>query len=1831
MMDKDSNKAVKRIYVVLMALMLALQFLPALSTPVVAATGEASDWETFKDLVNSGVTEITITGDILMDESLTIRNKLTIKGDKTISYKDKEGSSSYNSMFIVADGGDLTLGGTIKLSGKKSKCEGGSAPTTTSQTALFKFNSGNPSGYYFAIVSGAEVGYMPKSNATTITIEQDGYINVGGKYLGVVDGHYEFSLTSKTNALRLTTAGASFNVTPVNGTDSYYLCDPNNGNQFLGYDEDYGQMAPVNSSGSALEIKFEDIQSVGGSAPTPCTMTSTCAAWTNQEFDGDLDNPKGFFVQVEQGGKATLAGATLEHFYTDNTKAKTPRHVAPVVANGGTFDIKSGSIQNNVVGYIAEDSKSNQNANAIKMYVKGGAPNAPRKGNLANKDNRRRSKAGIDAGDAGSGITGTAGAVIYTGGARGTISDGSISYNRGDTGGIMVSGEGSAVDITGANVKIDHNVGVQFGGGAFVEDGGFIGMTNGIMSENVAWFGGGAVFATENGIKWLLGEQTSYDARKGGMFTLNGGTLDNNTSFTRGGAILADSDGVALIKGKLTNNKSRMLGGAVYVMGDDPRYTYMVYIEKGYVHDNKAVSSTLDKNKPATALTEDKEENMALSKILNKANPCGNSEALFTNDMTTNSDDTVDWKDGNGRNGDATAGTGGGVWLCAYGNTNLNFDEDKFVVNHNYASGSKDNRFNDKENQKPDDGSSNKTGGNDLHKDTKGNGNVAFTGITADSKWYNENTGELFSDASKATEGVLKDYGKRNLVNTSTYVPDNLDDLVEVTGNISRRGGGLAADGTFVFGTATPIADIYAEMAIEKVWNSEIPKEDIAVRVYVEKDGKKYVVQDVLLSANEKEASELDTSFTDGNYKAHFVVPIMVEDEKTGKQIQVFEIKDSSNKNYNVANVNDLSELAQKIKAGEEVSLDTSNVKFVFEEGTLDDDGNFVKSDKYNFISDNVVVDTANADIHTHTQQLDSSGTTKDILSVSNTNIYLKNAVINDNKPEVEKYVNEAVHKDIDLDEVFKYDILAYVTMDADKVIITDELVSDLEFVSGEGDVKVYDLGTKNNHKVTNDINDTQVNDDATVANTDKEVELKEVSIVDNTLTVTLDDKVDSETGDRESEVVKDLRGHWIKVSFEAQIKQELQDEIKAGTKTVNDLENVKITENNPVESDESHDGISNKASYKVEVNNEGRYEEESNTVTVRPEKPEIEKYVNEAVHKDITLDEEFTYDIVAYITKDADKFTISDELVEQLQFVSTAEEVKVVDLGTTNNHKVTNDISSVQVNDDATVASEGTSIDEAEVTITDNLLTVTVDDKVNAETGDREREVVKGLRGHWVKVTFTAKIKDGLTVKDLNYKEIKDSEKEDRDAPSEGNDPVESDEDHKGVPNKAKYEIEVKNEAKYNDESNTVTVKPEAPEIEKYVNKNVHKDISLDEVFTYDILAYVTEDADEVGISDTLVADLEFVSSASDIKVVDLGRAVDHTPEGSVSKDGEEVEAEVSISGQTLTITLKEEAAHSARGHWVKATFDAKIKTGLTLDDLTYVSVEKDVVLAEDSDRAETKGGNLPVITDEDHEGVPNTSTYKIKVGNEYKYEDKSNTVTVKPKTEFTVMKTWNDLENPFRPKSVTMHLYKDGKDTGLTAVLSDENNWTYTFTGLDKAEYTVKEDAVRQYFNKMYRQGEAMEIVENISRPWIPETPDEDMKYGDFYLTKFLAKSLKETDKVFEFEVRMVDKDGKEIFSETAKLKHSETKAYEFIPVGTTVYVKELTKGYKATYMIDGKETQSCTITDGAVAQMVVTNNKDVPDTSDNSKNALWLALLSISAIILAGGAYVRFKATK
>ncbi|MGI6220965.1 MAG: leucine-rich repeat protein [Coriobacteriales bacterium] len=75
--------------------------------------------------------------------------------------------------------------------------------------------------------------------------------------------------------------------------------------------------------------------------------------------------------------------------------------------------------------------------------------------------------------------------------------------------------------------------------------------------------------------------------------------------------------------------------------------------------------------------------------------------------------------------------------------------------------------------------------------------------------------------------------------------------------------------------------------------------------------------------------------------------------------------------------------------------------------------------------------------------------------------------------------------------------------------------------------------------------------------------------------------------------------------------------------------------------------------------------------------------------------------------------------------------------------------------------------------------------------------------------------------------------------------------------------------------------------------------------------------------------------------------------------------------------------------------------------------------------------------------------------------------------KTSVSVSKVWDDGDNSdgFRPRSVTIHLLANGKDTGKKLKLTSANNWMGTFTGLDMRKdgkdlrYTVTEDEVDSY----------------------------------------------------------------------------------------------------------------------------------------------------------------------
>ncbi|MBR6425010.1 MAG: Cna B-type domain-containing protein, partial [Oscillospiraceae bacterium] len=104
--------------------------------------------------------------------------------------------------------------------------------------------------------------------------------------------------------------------------------------------------------------------------------------------------------------------------------------------------------------------------------------------------------------------------------------------------------------------------------------------------------------------------------------------------------------------------------------------------------------------------------------------------------------------------------------------------------------------------------------------------------------------------------------------------------------------------------------------------------------------------------------------------------------------------------------------------------------------------------------------------------------------------------------------------------------------------------------------------------------------------------------------------------------------------------------------------------------------------------------------------------------------------------------------------------------------------------------------------------------------------------------------------------------------------------------------------------------------------------------------------------------------------------------------------------------------------------------------------------------------------------------------------------------KTRVPVRKIWDDGNNAdgIRPASVTVKLFADGTDTGLSLVLNAQNQWRGAFEELAKTAedghsivYTVEEIPVPGYTTKV----DGYEIT-NTHRVTPPPTPETTERYG-------------------------------------------------------------------------------------------------------------------------------------
>ena len=313
--------------------------------------------------------------------------------------------------------------------------------------------------------------------------------------------------------------------------------------------------------------------------------------------------------------------------------------------------------------------------------------------------------------------------------------------------------------------------------------------------------------------------------------------------------------------------------------------------------------------------------------------------------------------------------------------------------------------------------------------------------------------------------------------------------------------------------------------------------------------------------------------------------------------------------------------------------------------------------------------------------------------------------------------------------------------------------------------------------------------------------ELKEVlEFVGENASATV--KLDGE--DAGSKATVTLSGQVIKVAFtEASVKADAGKSIEVNFK-------AKIRDNANLSAYVTKDGkteIPNKASYDIDHN--PKYHKDSNEVPVTPptpEVPEIKKDVNgkEAETLD-KRDQVFTYNVKTTVAQDATAFSVTDTLVDVLEFAGT---------------------SSAKLN--------GQALEASQIKVEGQTITLTLTE-----------EQVKANGGQAVELTFDAKIKAGANLSAYlsEDKTVK-------------------------VPNKAAYKADLPNKPGFTKDSNEVPVTPptpEEPEIKKDVNgKEAETLDKRDQVFTYNVKTTVAQDATAFAVTDTLVDVLEFAGTSS-------------------------------------------------------------------------------------------------------------------------------------------------------------------------------------------------------------------------------------------------------------------------------------------------------------------------------------------------------------------------------
>ena len=246
--------------------------------------------------------------------------------------------------------------------------------------------------------------------------------------------------------------------------------------------------------------------------------------------------------------------------------------------------------------------------------------------------------------------------------------------------------------------------------------------------------------------------------------------------------------------------------------------------------------------------------------------------------------------------------------------------------------------------------------------------------------------------------------------------------------------------------------------------------------------------------------------------------------------------------------------------------------------------------------------------------------------------------------------------------------------------------------------------------------------------------------------------------------------------------------------------------------------------------------------------------------------------------------------------------------------------------------------------------------------------------------------------------------------------------------------------------------------------------------------------------------------------------------------------------------------------------------------------------------------------------------------------YNDLNVTNTYTPEqTSVTVTKAWDDKndQDGIRPESITVKLLADGQETKETLTLSNRNNWTGIFTGLDKYKdgkeitYTIEEVSVNGYSTVVTGDASTGFVITNSHTP---ETIDisgsktwDDKENQDGKRPESITIRLYADGKELRrLEVNEED-NWKWLFEDLPKYENGREIVYTITEDAVTDYTA-IINGYDVTNSYTPDLQKDPQDYHHPVQPGTPGDGQTTPKTGDTSSFAGWIVLLSLSGIGLA-----------